>query len=165
VPRSTILGVLLVLALMAGDERETPPSPDVGLDVGAALRDLALAQTSFRGWRGRADSANDDPQATTWAATSVSLARDEKKDRAKRKKHGISFAEAHTVFYDENALEFEDPDHPASEGRFLLLGLSLRLRVLLICHCYREKESIIRVISARRATRKERAVYARKGKP
>jgi uncharacterized DUF497 family protein len=139
VPRSTILGVLLVLALMAGDERETPPSPDVGLDVGAALRDLALAQTSFRGWR--------------------------EKDRAKRKKHGISFAEAHTVFYDENALEFEDPDHPASEGRFLLLGLSLRLRVLLICHCYREKESIIRVISARRATRKERAVYARKGKP
>jgi len=90
---------------------------------------------------------------------------DEKKDRSNQKKHGISFLEAQTVFYDEHAIEFPDPGHSAAEDRFLLLGRSLRLRVLLICHCDRENESIIRIISARKATRKERAVYVRKGKP
>ncbi len=90
---------------------------------------------------------------------------DGKKDRSNRKRHGISFLEAQTVFYDEHAIEFSDLEHSDGEDRFLLLGLSLRLRVLLICHCYRESESIIRIISARKATRKERAVYVRKGKP
>ncbi len=90
---------------------------------------------------------------------------DEKKDRSNQKKHGISFLEAQTVFYDEHAIEFSDPEHSSGEDRFLLLGLSLRLRVLLICHCYRESDSIIRIISARKATKKERAVYVRKGKP
>ena len=90
---------------------------------------------------------------------------DDGKDRLNRKKHGVSFGEARTAFYDENALVFEDPDHAASEERFLLLGVSLRLRVLLVCHCFRESESVIRIISARRATQKERAVYVRRGKP
>ena len=90
---------------------------------------------------------------------------DEKKDRSNRKKHGVSFLEAETVFYDEPAIQFPDPDHSAGEDRFLLLGLSLRLRVLLICHCYRESESVIRIISARKARRTERAVYVRRGKP
>ena len=90
---------------------------------------------------------------------------DEKKDRSNQKKHGISFLEAQTVFYDEHAIEFPDPDHSSAEDRYLLLGLSLRLRVLLICHCLRESESVIRIISARKATKKERAVYVRKGKP
>jgi uncharacterized DUF497 family protein len=90
---------------------------------------------------------------------------DEKKDRSNRKKHGVSFPEAQTVFYDENALEFVDPDHPGAEDRFLLLGLSLRLRVLLICHCDRENDSTIRIISARKATKRERSVYVRRGKP
>lgn len=89
---------------------------------------------------------------------------DEAKDRGNRRKHGISFAEAQTVFYDESALVFPDPDHAASEERFLLLGVSLRLRVLLVCHCHRESEAVIRIISARRATKKERAVYVRRGK-
>ena len=90
---------------------------------------------------------------------------DENKDRSNRQKHGISFQEARTVFYDEQALEFADPEHSVSEDRFLMLGLSLRLRVLLVCHCFRESESIIRIISARKATKKERAVYTRRGKP
>jgi uncharacterized DUF497 family protein len=89
---------------------------------------------------------------------------DESKDRSNRKKHAVSFLEAQTVFYDEQALEFPDPDHSEVEDRFLLLGLSLRLRVLLVCHCYRESESIIRIISARKATKKERVVYTGRGK-
>ena len=88
---------------------------------------------------------------------------DERKDLANQKKHGISFGEAQTVFYDEHALEFADPAHSEEEDRFLLLGLSFRLRVLLICHCYRESDSVIRLISARRATKKERRVYVEKG--
>lgn len=84
---------------------------------------------------------------------------DERKDRANRRKHGISFAEARTVFFDENAREYSDPDHSESEERFLLLGISSRLRVLVVCHCYRESESVIRVISARRAQRNEEETY------
>ena len=90
---------------------------------------------------------------------------DEKKDRANQRKHGVSFGEARTVFYDEHAIEFPDPDHSSVEDRFLMLGLSHRLRVLLLCHCFRENESVIRIISARKATREERTVYTRKGKP
>jgi uncharacterized DUF497 family protein len=85
---------------------------------------------------------------------------DEKKNKANQKKHGVSFEEAQTVFFDENAVEFFDPDHSDEEDRFLLLGLSFRLRVLIVCHCYRESQSIIRIISARRATRKERSHYS-----
>jgi uncharacterized DUF497 family protein len=84
---------------------------------------------------------------------------DERKDRQNQKKHGVSFEEAQSVFFDDAAREFFDPDHSENEERFLLVGRSYRLRVLLICHCYRESESVIRIISARRATNKERAVY------
>jgi len=90
---------------------------------------------------------------------------DERKNKANRKKHGISFEEAQTVFFDENALEFDDPDHSGDETRFLLLGRSFQLRVLVVCHCFRAKSFLIRLISARRATAKERAVYSRRGKP
>ena len=89
---------------------------------------------------------------------------DDKKDRANRRKHGVSFGEAQTVFFDEHAIEFPDPDHSDEEDRFLLLGLSLRLRVLIVCHCFRESESVVRIISARKATEKERGVYVRRGK-
>ena len=89
---------------------------------------------------------------------------DEKKDRSNRKKHAVSFPEAQTVFHDERALEFPDPDHSETEDRFLMLGLSLRVRVLLVCHCCRESESVIRILSARKATKKERAVYTGRGK-
>ncbi len=84
---------------------------------------------------------------------------DEKKDRANQRKHRISFAEARTVFYDENAREYSDPDHSESEERFILLGISSRLRVLVVCHCYRESESVIRIVSARRAHRSEEETY------
>lgn len=80
---------------------------------------------------------------------------DESKNRLNKKKHRISFEEAQSVFYDENAMEFPDPDHSQDEDRFLMLGLSYRLRVLMVCHCFREDDSIIRIISARKATKKE----------
>jgi|SRR6056297_41230 len=84
---------------------------------------------------------------------------DDKKNSANQRQHGVSFEEAQTVFFDEYAIEFEDPDHSEAEERFLLLGLSQKLRVLVICHCFRKSESEIRIISARRATKKEQKVY------
>ena len=77
-------------------------------------------------------------------------------------KHGISFEEAQTVFFDESAIEFDDPDHSIDEERFLLLGFSQSLSVLVVCHCYRGDESVIRIISARKATKKEQKVYFRR---
>jgi uncharacterized DUF497 family protein len=85
--------------------------------------------------------------------------RDPGKAMANLKKHGISFQEAITVFYDEYAVEFYDDEHSEWEDRFLLLGLSSSLRLLLICHSYREEESIIRIISARKATKTEAKHY------
>jgi uncharacterized DUF497 family protein len=84
---------------------------------------------------------------------------DEKKNQSNQKKHGVSFDEAQTVFYDENAREYFDPDHSQDEDRFIMLGMSLRFRVLVICHCYRESESVIRIVSARKATRSEQKTY------
>jgi hypothetical protein len=77
-------------------------------------------------------------------------------------KHGVSFEEARTVFFDEDAIEFFDEDHSAREDRFLLLGLSAHARLLLICHCHRESEATIRIISARRATKSESKHYRRR---
>lgn len=79
-----------------------------------------------------------------------------------KKKHGVSFEEAQTVFFDENAIEFDDPDHSIEEERFLLLGYSYRLRALLVCHCFRRNESTIRIISARKATKEEQKSYLRR---
>ena len=84
---------------------------------------------------------------------------DERKNRQNKSKHGVSFEEAQSVFFDEAAREFFDPDHSEEEDRFLLLGRSQRLRVLLICHCFRESDRVIRIISARRADRQEREQY------
>lgn len=86
---------------------------------------------------------------------------DESKNRLNQRKHGVSFEEAKAVFYDENAKQFFDPDHAAAEDRFLMLGMSSRLRVLVVCHCYRERESVIRIISARRANKAEQKQYWR----
>ena len=86
---------------------------------------------------------------------------DERKNRENKRKHGVSFEEAQTVFLDERALRFYDPDHSADEDRFILLGLSFALRELVVCHCYRAGGSVIRIISARRATRREAAAYRR----
>lgn len=84
---------------------------------------------------------------------------DENKNAVNRRKHGVSFEEAQTVFYDENAVEFHDPDHSKDEGRFIMLGMSVKLRVLVVCHCVRDKGSTIRIISARKATRNEARQY------
>ena len=85
----------------------------------------------------------------------IRFAWDESKDRLNKRKHGVSFEEAKTIFYDESAIQFPDPDHSQDEDRFLMLGVSYRLRVLMVCHCFREHDSIIRIISARKATKKE----------
>ena len=74
-------------------------------------------------------------------------------------KHGVSFEEAKTVFLDENAVEFYDDEHSEWEDRYLLLGLSKDLNILLVCHCFKESESIIRIISARKATKRESKHY------
>ena len=84
---------------------------------------------------------------------------DENKDRSNQKKHGVAFAEAQTVFQDENALLIPDPDHSEQEERFILLGLSDRLKLLVVCHCYRVSETVVRIISARKATTSETRQY------
>ena len=89
----------------------------------------------------------------------LSFSWDARKNSSNRKKHGISFEEAQTVFEDENALLIDDPDHSIDEDRFILLGLSARPRILVVCHCYREQDDVIRIISARKATRSEQIQY------
>ena len=89
----------------------------------------------------------------------IRIAWDENKNKINKRKHGVSFEEAETVFYDEHAVEFHDPDHSRDEDRFLMLGVSYRLRVLLVCHCFRAGGSEIRIISARKATKKEAERY------
>ena len=74
-------------------------------------------------------------------------------------KHGVSFEEAQTVFWDESARLISDPDHSGEEERFILLGYSFQARCLLVSHCYRESDSVIRLISARRATATEEETY------
>lgn len=87
---------------------------------------------------------------------------DDSKAASNRKKHGVSFEEAQTVFDDYYALRIFDPDHSESEDRFLLLGFSAVLRMLVVCHCYREGDDHIRIISARKATKKETEAYGRR---
>lgn len=79
-----------------------------------------------------------------------------------KQKHGVSFEEAQTVFEDCEALRIFDPDHSEDEDRFLLLGMSSVLRLLVVCHCYRENDELIRIISARKATKKEASTYERR---
>ena len=86
---------------------------------------------------------------------------DERKNRSNQRKHGVSFEEARTVFLDENARLIADPDSSNDEDRFILLGLSIRLRLLVVCHCYRDNDRVIRIISARKADPSEASEYAR----
>lgn len=85
---------------------------------------------------------------------------DPRKAAANQKKHGVTFDEASTAFSDEHGLVIADPDHSEEEDRFVLLGMSWSLRVLVVCHCYREASGVIRIISARKATKAERAQYS-----
>ncbi len=83
------------------------------------------------------------------------------KDKANQKKHGVSFEEAQSVFFDDYAIQFYDEGHSANEDRFIMLGMSINSRVLVVCHCEREKGDTIRIISARKATLAERKHYRR----
>ena len=91
----------------------------------------------------------------------IAFAWDRRKARTNVLKHGVSFEEAQTVFLDENARLIDDPDHSDEEERFVLLGYSFRARCLIVNHCYREPDSTIRLISARRATAQEEELYWR----
>ena len=84
---------------------------------------------------------------------------DAQKAAANVKKHGVSFDEAKSVFLDERAKLIDDPDHSGDEDRFVLLGLSSTLRLMVVCHCYRSEGNIIRIISARKASTHEAKSY------
>lgn len=85
---------------------------------------------------------------------------DARKASENQRKHGISFEEAKSAFFDENARVIPDPEHSDDEDRFVLLGLSVRLRLLVVVHCYRREDDVIRIISARKADRSERHQYS-----
>ena len=84
---------------------------------------------------------------------------DEHENEINKLKHKISFEEAQTVFYDERALVIDDPDHSMEEERFIILGLSTKANLLVVCHCYRASDTVIRIISARKATKTESTYY------
>lgn len=84
---------------------------------------------------------------------------DKKKAGTNKKKHGVSFDEARSVFYDENAIEFYDPDHSSEEDRFILIGTSHKLKTLVVCHCFRKEGKTVRIISARKADKDEAKFY------
>jgi uncharacterized DUF497 family protein len=91
----------------------------------------------------------------------IEFAWDRRKARSNLIKHGVSFDEAQTVFLDDSARLIDDPDHSEDEARFLLVGYSLEARCLVVSHSYRHSESVIRLISARPASRIEEAMYWR----
>jgi uncharacterized DUF497 family protein len=91
--------------------------------------------------------------------TTIKFEWDESKNRANNKKHGISFEEALTVFYDDNARLIDDPDHSGEEERFILLGISAQLKLLVVCHCCQDGDEVIRIISARKANKSESSFY------
>lgn len=84
---------------------------------------------------------------------------DEAKNHGNQRTHGVSFEEAQSVFLDENAVQFYDEVHSEDKDRYIMVGLSSHLRVLLVVHTFREEDGVIRLISACRPTAKERAVY------
>ncbi len=87
------------------------------------------------------------------------------KDRKNQRKHGVSFAEASSVFFDEKGILIHDPDHSEEEDRYLLLGMSAKLRLLVVSHTYRDNDRMIRLISAWVATPQERHQYGRTTQP
>ena len=91
----------------------------------------------------------------------IRFAWDPAKARDNERKHSVAFEEAKTVFSDEGALLIADPDHSADEDRFVIIGFSSHPRLLTVCHCYRESDEVIRIISARKATRTESSQYIR----
>jgi uncharacterized DUF497 family protein len=84
---------------------------------------------------------------------------DENKNQTNQEKHRISFEEARTVFDDVEAMVIDDPEHSEEEDRFIILGFSSKANLLVVCHCYRESDTVVRIISARKATKKEMQQY------
>ncbi len=84
---------------------------------------------------------------------------DVNKDKTNTKKHDVTFDEARTAFFDEYAIDFYDPDHSEVEDRFILLGNSFKLNTVVVCHCFREGETKVRIISARKANKQEQKAY------
>ena len=84
---------------------------------------------------------------------------EERQNESNKKKHRISFEEARSVFYDDAALVIDDPEHSEEEDRFIILGMSTQANLLVVCHCYRASDTVIRIISARKATRTESRFY------
>ena len=87
---------------------------------------------------------------------------DKRKEKANIKKHGVSFDEARAVFYDENAIQFVDPEHAEDQNRFILLGISFKLQVLVVCHCWRTSATVVRIVAARKADGDEKNEYWRR---
>lgn len=84
---------------------------------------------------------------------------DENKNEINKRKHGLSFEEAQKVFYDDNAILFDDPDHSFGEERFLIIGMIKSSKICIVSHCYRNSDNVIRLISAREATKREKKTY------
>ena len=84
---------------------------------------------------------------------------DENKNEINKRKHGLSFEEAREVFGDENAILFDDPDHSIEEDIFLIIGAIKSTKICIVSHCYRDDDNVIRLISAREATKKEKRIY------
>lgn len=91
--------------------------------------------------------------------SNIAFSWDPRKAKSNLAKHGISFEEGQSVFLDENARLIDDPDHSADEERFILLGYSFQARCLIVSHCYRQSDTEVRLISARRATAQEEKIY------
>jgi uncharacterized DUF497 family protein len=84
---------------------------------------------------------------------------DERRNRENRRKHGVSFEEAQAVSLDQNAIRCSDPDHSEDEDRVLIGGMIFTLRVLVVCHCYRAHDFVVRIVSARKADKREQSAY------
>ena len=84
---------------------------------------------------------------------------DENKNTINKKKHGLSFETAKEVFYDDDAVLFDDPDHSIGEERFLIIGMLKSSKICIVSHCYRDDDNVIRLISAREATKNEKKIY------
>jgi uncharacterized protein len=97
----------------------------------------------------------------TLVAVPIRFAWDPEKASANLRKHGVTFDEAQTIFFDDHARLIDDPEHSGFEDRFVMLGLSAKLRMLVVCHCYRDENSTIRLISARKASKTEAKEYRR----
>ncbi len=95
----------------------------------------------------------------------ISFDWDPAKARINQQKHGVSFIEGSSAFFDENGILIHDPDHSDQEDRYLLIGMSAKLRLVVVSHTYRENDRVIRLISARKADSAERRQYGRSKRP